>query len=152
MTQSNLINQLQALKKDIEIRPNNRAITKIVSRHIHSIELCMNYGYSRKDIYNYIFDDDGKSAVNLDYFNRVIIYRARKKAKSNKIDNRSVQNEKSEVKSSIKIEKPEANNKPMNAFERLKERQKNSQNSSVNHNSGSSMEDVEKSFARFNIE
>lgn len=149
MNREELEDFLGTLKSDLIKRPDKIQYHFII--HIDNINACINKHYSYKDIYNFLFFDDKIEKIRPKYM-ADIIYRARKKAKSNKIDNRSVQNEKSEVKSSIKIEKPEANNKPMNAFERLKERQKNSQNSSVNHNSGSSMEDVEKSFARFNIE
>lgn len=149
MNSEELEDFLGTLKSDLIKRPDKIQYHFII--HIDNINACINKHYSYKDIYNFLFFDDKIEKIRPKYM-ADIIYRARKKAKSNKIDNRSVQNEKSEVKSSIKIEKSEANNKPMNAFERLKERQKNSQNSSVNHNSGSSMEDVEKSFARFNIE
>ncbi|WP_249962169.1 hypothetical protein [Histophilus somni] len=97
MTQDDLINQLEALKKDLTNRPNDKAITGIVSRHIHTINECMEYGYSRKDIYDYIFDDHGKEIIKLDYFNNNILYRARKKNKKLVIqqstNNRSVFNE-----------------------------------------------------------
>lgn len=134
MTQDDLINQLEALKKDLTNRPNDRAITGIVSRHIHTINECMEYGYSRKDIYYYIFDDHDKEIIKLDYFNNNILYRARKKFNSNPTEKRGVNNEQPKAKEST------------NAFERLQDRQ--NQKNSVIHNSGSTKEDLEETLAR----
>lgn len=148
MTQDDLINQLEALKKALTNRPNDRAITGIVSRHIHTINECMEYGYSRKDIYDYIFDENGKKIIKLDYFNNNILYRARKKFNSNPIEKRSVNNEPAKqntLNTIVNNEQPKAG-EPMNAFERLQARQ--NQNNSVIHNSGSTKEDLEQTLAR----
>lgn len=146
MTQDDLINQLEALKKDLTNRPNDRAITGIVSRHIHTINECMEYGYSRKDIYDYIFDDHSKEIIKLDYFNNNILYRARKKFNSNPTEKRSINNEPAKQNTLNTIVTNEQAKESMNAFERLQARQY--QNNSVIHNNGSTQEDLEKRLAR----
>lgn len=108
----------------------------------------MEYGYSRKDIYDYIFDDNGKKIIKLDYFNNNILYRARKKFNSNPTENRSVNNEpakQNRLNTIVNNEQPKAK-EPINAFERLQARQ--NQNNSVVHNSGSTKEDLEQTLAR----
>lgn len=148
MTQDDLINQLEALKKDLTNRPNDRAITGIVSRHIQTINECMEYGYSRKDIYDYIFNDNDKNIIKLDYFNNNILYRARKKFNSNSTENRSVNNEPAKqntLNTIVNNEQPKAK-ESTNAFERLQARQ--NQKNSVIHNSGSTKEDLEETLAR----
>ncbi|MDG6896400.1 hypothetical protein [Volucribacter amazonae] len=144
MTQDDLINQLETLKKALEKRPNNRAITSIISRHIHTINECIEYGYSRKDIYDFIFSDNDKNIIKLNYFNNNIIYRARKKF------NHNLTTKDKTINNQLPIQNLSGNiikdNKTMNAFEKLRSRQ--SKNSSINHNSGSTDEDLESSLAR----
>lgn len=148
MTPNDQNSFLSDLKKDLTRRPNNRAITSIIARYIHLINECMDYGYSRKDIYELIFSEEDKEIISLKYFNDSILYRARKKFNSKSaITNRSVNNEPArpkEINTIVKNNDSEANS--MNAFERLAARQ--SKSSSVIHNSGSTSEDLENTLAR----
>lgn len=112
----------------------------------------MDYGYSRKDIYELIFSKEDKEIISLKYFNDSVLYRARKKFNSKSvITNRSVNNEPArpkEINTIVKNNGSEANT--MNAFERLTTRQ--SKSSSVIHNSGSTLEDLENTLARITKE
>lgn len=148
MTPNDQNSFLSDLKKNLAQRPNDRAITSIIARYIHLINECMDYGYSRKDIYDFIFCDKDKEIISLKYFNDSVLYRARKKFNSKSaITNRSVNNEPArpkEINTIVKNNDSEANS--MNAFERLAARQ--SKSSSVIHNSGSTSEDLEKTLAR----
>ena len=69
MTPNDQNSYLSDLKNDLAQRPNDRAITSIVARYIHLINECMDYGYSRKDIYDFIFCDKDKEIISLKYFN-----------------------------------------------------------------------------------
>lgn len=138
---------LGELQKALAKRPNNRAITSIVARYIHLINECMDYGYSRKEIYEIIFSEKDKEIISLKYFNDNVLYRARKKfnSKLNKI-NRSVNNEEKQHEINTIVKNDDSNASTMNAFEKLKARQ--SKSSSVIHNSGSTKEDLENTLAR----
>ena len=150
MTPNDQNSYLSDLKKDLAQRPNDRAITSIVARYIHLIKECMDYGYSRKDIYELIFSKEDKEIISLKYFNDSVLYRARKKFNSKlALTNRSVNNEPAkpkEINTIVNNEQPKAENRPMNAFEKLQARQ--SKNNSVMHNSGSTSEDLENTLAR----
>ena len=148
MTQNDQHSPLEPLRQELAQRPNDRAITSIVARYIQLINECMDYGYSRKDIYDFIFCDKDKEIISLKYFNDNVLYRARKKFNS-KATNRSVINEPAkpkEINTIVNNEQPKAENRPMNAFEKLQARQ--SKNNSVIHNSGSTSEDLENTLAR----
>lgn len=149
MTQNDQHSPLEPLRQGLAQRPNDRAITSIVARYIQLINECMDYGYSRKDIYDFIFCDKDKEIISLKYFNDNVLYRARKKFNLKPIINRSVINEPAkpkEINTIVNNEQPKAENRPMNAFEKLQARQ--SKNNSVMHNSGSTSEDLENSLAR----
>lgn len=152
MTPNDQNSYLSDLKNDLAQRPNDRAITSIVARYIPLIKECMDYGYSRKDIYELIFSKEDKEIISLKYFNDSVLYRARKKFNSKlAITNRSVNNEPArpkEINTIVKNNGSEANT--MNAFERLTARQ--SKSSSVIHNSGSTLEDLENTLARITKE
>lgn len=148
MTQNDQHSPLEPLRQELAQRPNDRAITSIVARYIQLINECMDYGYSRKDIYDFIFCDKDKEIISLKYFNDNVLYRARKKFNL-KLVNRSVINEPAkpkEINTIVNNEQPKAENRPMNAFEKLQARQ--SKNNSVMHNSGSTSEDLENTLAR----
>ncbi len=133
MTQNDQNSFLGDLKKDLAQRPNDRAITSIVARYIHTINECMDYGYSRKDIYELIFSEKDKEIISLKYFNDSVLYRARKKfnSKSAITTNRSVNNQNSEQKH---IEQNNLNS--VNAFSSLaKKEQKPIHNSSSDQES-----------------
>ena len=150
MTQNDHSSPLEPLRKELTQRPNDRAITSIVARYIHLIKECMDYGYSRKDIYDFIFCDKDKEIISLKYFNDNVLYRARKKFNLKlTLTNRSVINEPAkpkEINTIVNNEQPKAEDRPMNAFEKLQARQ--SKNNSVIHNSGSTSEDLENTLAR----
>lgn len=149
MTQNDQHSPLEPLRQELAQRPNDRAITSIVARYIQLINECMDYGYSRKDIYDFIFCDKDKEIISLKYFNDNVLYRARKKFNLKPVINRSVINEPAkpkEINTIVNNEQPKAENRPMNAFEKLQARQ--SKNNSVMHNSGSTSEDLENSLAR----
>ena len=149
MTQNDQHSPLEPLRQELAQRPNDRAITSIVARYIQLINECMDYGYSRKDIYDFIFCDKDKEIISLKYFNDNVLYRARKKFNLKPVINRSVINEpakQKEINTIVNNEQPKAENRPMNAFEKLQARQ--SKNNSVMHNSGSTSEDLENSLAR----
>ncbi|TYB29173.1 hypothetical protein FXB78_05765 [Aggregatibacter actinomycetemcomitans] len=149
MTQNDQHSPLEPLRQELAQRPNDRAITSIVARYIQLINECMDYGYSRKDIYDFIFCDKDKEIISLKYFNDNVLYRARKKFNLKPVINRSVINEPAkpkEINTIVNNEQPKAENRPMNAFEKLQARQ--SKNNSVMHNSGSTSEDLENTFAR----
>lgn len=149
MTQNDQHSPLEPLRQELAQRPNNRAITSIVARYIQLINECMDYGYSRKDIYDFIFCDKDKEIISLKYFNDNVLYRARKKFNLKPVINRSVINEPAkpkEINTIVNNEQPKAENRPMNAFEKLQARQ--SKNNSVMHNSGSTSEDLENTLAR----
>lgn len=149
MTQNDQHSPLEPLRQELAQRPNDRAITSIVARYIQLINECMDYGYSRKDIYDFIFCDKDKEIISLKYFNDNVLYRARKKFNLKPVINRSVINEPAKPKvinTIVNNEQPKAENRPMNAFEKLQARQ--SKNNSVMHNSGSTSEDLENSLAR----
>lgn len=148
MTQNDQHSPLEPLRQELAQRPNDRAITSIVARYIQLINECMDYGYSRKDIYDFIFCDKDKEIISLKYFNDNVLYRARKKFNLKPV-NRSVINEPAkpkEINTIVNNEQPKAENRPMNAFEKLQARQ--SKNNSVMHNSGSTSEDLENTLAR----
>lgn len=143
MTQNELSIRLNALKQDLKNRPNDRAITMIISRHIQLINDCLQYGYSRIDIYNLIFDDN---KIKLNYFYN-ILYRARKRFKTNQQTIDRSTNKESTKKHILNNTQTKSENKSsMNAFERLQSRK--NQNNSVIHNSGSTLEDLEDTLAR----
>ena len=149
MTQNDQHSPLEPLRQELAQRPNDRAITSIVARYIQLINECMDYGYSRKDIYDFIFCDKDKEIISLKYFNDNVLYRARKKFNLKPVINRSVINEPAkpkEINTIVNNEQPKAENRPMNAFEKLQARQ--SKNTSVMHNSGSTSEDLENTLAR----
>ena len=149
MTQNDQHSPLEPLRQELAQRPNDRAITSIVARYIQLINECMDYGYSRKDIYDFIFCDKDKEIISLKYFNDNVLYRARKKFNLKPVINRSVINEPAkpkEINTIVNNEQPKAENRPMNAFEKLQARQ--SKNNSVMHNSGSTSEDLENRLAR----
>lgn len=149
MTQNDQHSPLEPLRQELAQRPNDRAITSIVARYIQLINECMDYGYSRKDIYDFIFCDKDKEIISLKYFNDNVLYRARKKFNLKPVINRSVINEPAKPKvinTIVNNEQPKAENRPMNAFEKLQARQ--SKNNSVMHNSGSTSEDLKNSLAR----
>jgi hypothetical protein len=149
MTQNDQHSPLEPLRQELAQRPNDRAITSIVARYIQLINECMDYGYSRKDIYDFIFCDKDKEIISLKYFNDNVLYRARKKFNLKPVINRSVINEPAkpkEINTIVNNEQPKAENRPMNAFEKLQARQ--SKNNSVMHNSGSTSEDLENTLAR----
>lgn len=149
MTQNDQHSPLEPLRQELAQRPNDRAITSIVARYIQLINECMDYGYSRKDIYDFIFCDKDKEIISLKYFNDNVLYRARKKFNLKPVINRSVINEPAkpkEINTIVNNEQPKAENRPMNAFEKLQARQ--SKNNSVMHNSGSTSENLENSLAR----
>lgn len=149
MTQNDQHSPLEPLRQELAQRPNDRAITSIVARYIQLINECMDYGYSRKDIYDFIFCDKDKEIISLKYFNDNVLYRARKKFNLKPVINRSVINEPAkpkEINTIVNNEQPKAENRAMNAFEKLQARQ--SKNNSVMHNSGSTSEDLENSLAR----
>lgn len=81
MTYNDLISRLNSLKDELNSRPNNRAITTIISRYTQLIDECLSFGFSRKDIYEIIFSDDDKNRIKLSYFTNNLLYRARLKAK-----------------------------------------------------------------------
>lgn len=83
MNKIELKNSLDLLKNDITTRPNDRSITTIISRYIKIINECIEYGFSRKDIYEIIFSDSDKEKIKFSYFANVILYRARLKYKKN---------------------------------------------------------------------
>lgn len=143
MTQNELSIRLNALKQDLKNRPNDRAVTMIISRHIQLINDCLQYGYSRIDIYNLIFDDN---KIKLNYFYN-ILYRARKRFKTNQQTIDRSTNKESTKKHILNNTQTKSENKSsMNAFERLQSRK--NQNNSVIHNSGSTLEDLEDTLAR----
>ena len=149
MTQNDQHSPLEPLRQELAQRPNDRAITSIVARYIQLINECMDYGYSRKDIYDFIFCDKDKEIISLKYFNDNVLYRARKKFNLKPVINRSVINEPAkpkEINTIVNNEQPKAENRPMNAFEKLQARQ--SKNNSVMHNSGSTSEDLENTLER----
>lgn len=84
MSQKELISRLDILKNDIAGRTNNRAITSIIARYTDLIQECVNYGLTRNEIYNLIFNDSDKDSIKFSYFTNVILYRARLKSKKNK--------------------------------------------------------------------
>lgn len=152
MNQYPQTSMLEPLKNELENRPNNRAITSIISRHIHLINECINYGYSRQNIYDFIFSENDRKNITLKHFNDNILYRARKKQNKTSKESSIETKKNSTIEQGETLHQEEKNvdqqkESSLNAFERLQQQTKN--NSSVNHNSGSSMEDVAKSFAKF---
>lgn len=83
MNKDSLIKSLELLKNDIETRPNDRAITTILSKHFESIRKCIEYGFLRKDIYEIIFSDSDKEIIKFPYFTKIMLYRAKLKYKKN---------------------------------------------------------------------
>lgn len=83
MNKDHLIKSLELLKNDIETRPNDRAITTILSKHFESIRKCIEYGFLRKDIYEIIFSDSDKEIIKFPYFTKIMLYRAKLKYKKN---------------------------------------------------------------------
>ena len=104
----------------------------------------MDYGYSRKDIYDFIFCDKDKEIISLKYFNDNVLYRARKKFNLKLTStNRSVINEPAkpkEINTIVNNKQPKAENRQMKA--------RQSKNNSVIHNSGSTSKDLEDTLAR----